>query len=214
MKRWLHDLPSPSVTLLCLQMGNGPRSQASRFIHRLVSNLSLTCRSEIVVKIVNLEDSFKILYLRDLPKPAKHLSYDPSGTFLAASCTDGTVYLYSLSKEEPELKRRIEGVIRSLDIEAETSSRAAWHPDGRAFAAPTATRDIQVISHSDGKLQRSFSGGHMGDITALAWSPNGALLLTAGKDRKVLLWDTKSQKIVARYDTHQDQLKNGVLNIE
>ncbi|MDI1489198.1 MAG: DNA polymerase alpha accessory factor Mcl1 [Ramalina farinacea] len=155
---------------------------------------------ELAVKIVNLEDSFKILYLRDLPKPAKHLSYDPSGTFLAASCTDGAVYLYSLSKEEPELKRKIQGVIRSLDIEAETSSKAAWHPDGRAFAAPTATRDIQVISHSDGELQRSFSGGHMGDITALAWSPNGALLLTAGKDRKVLLWDTKSQKIVARYD--------------
>ena len=166
------------------------------------------------MKIVNLEDSFQILHLRDLPKPAKHLSYDPSGTFLAASCTDGTIYLYNLSKEEPELKRKIQGVIRSLDIEAETSSKAAWHPDGRAFAAPTATRDIQVISHSDGELQRSFSGGHMGDITALAWSPNGALLLTAGKDRKVLLWDTKSQKIVARYDAPSNSIQKWKLNKE
>lgn len=199
MKRWSHGLPSPFGILHCHQMANGQQLPASTFINSFVSNKLLICPSELAVKIVNLEDSFKILYLRDLPKPAKHLSYDPSGTFLAASCTDGAVYLYSLSKEEPELKRKIQGVIRSLDIEAETSSKAAWHPDGRAFAAPTATRDIQVISHSDGELQRSFSGGHMGDITALAWSPNGALLLTAGKDRKVLLWDTKSQKIVARY---------------
>ncbi|KAL9627243.1 MAG: hypothetical protein Q9204_006709, partial [Flavoplaca sp. TL-2023a] len=47
---------------------------------------------------------------------------------------------------------------------------------------------------------RAFSGGHMGDITTLAWSPNGALLATSASDRKILLWDTKTQKIVARYD--------------
>ena len=89
-------------------------------------------------------------------------------------------------------------MIRSLDIESESSSRAVWHPDGRAFAAPTATRDIQVISSGDGERQRAFSGGHLGDVTALAWSPNGALLITAGLDRNILVWDTKTQKILAR----------------
>ena len=38
----------------------------------------------------------------------------------------------------------------------------------------------------------------MGDITALTWSPNGALLTTAGADRKILLWDTQTQKVLAR----------------
>ena len=42
----------------------------------------------------------------------------------------------------------------------------------------------------------------MGDITAVAWSPNGALLASAGADRKVLLWDTKTQKIIARLVPH------------
>ena len=151
------------------------------------------------VKIVNIEDPLTILHLRGLPKPAKHLSYDPSGSYLAASCTDGIIYVYSLSKEEPELKTKIDGVIRGLDVESEISSKAIWHPDGRAFAAPTVTRDIQVVSHGDGEKQRSFSGGHLGDVTALAWSPNGAMLLTAGADKKILLWDTKSQKVLARY---------------
>lgn len=149
---------------------------------------------------MNIADPFKILYLRELPKPAKHVSFDPSGSYLAASCTNGIVYIYSLSTEEPELVRKVDGLIRSLDIESEISSRAIWHPDGRAFAAPTATRDIQVVSSGDGERQRNFSGAHMGDVTALAWSPNGALLLSAGSDRKVLLWDTKTQKVLLRYD--------------
>ena len=158
----------------------------------------LTVYSELAVKVVNIEDTYKILYLKEQPKPIKHLSFDPSGSYITASCTDGNVYLYSLSKEEPELVRKVEGVIRSLEAESEITSRTIWHPDGRAFAAPTATRDIQIISTSDGERQRAFSGGHMGDITALAWSPNGALLLTAGLDGKILIWDTRTQKIIGR----------------
>lgn len=157
----------------------------------------MTC-SELTVKIVNIQDIYKVLYLRDLPKPAKHLSFDPSGSYIATSCADGIVYVYKLSTEEPELVRKVDGLIRSLDVESESSSRAIWHPDGRAFAAPTATRDIQVVSSGDGERQRAFSGGHMGDVTALVWSPNGALLITAASDGKILLWDTKTQKILAR----------------
>ena len=51
-----------------------------------------------------------------------------------------------------------------------------------------------------GRTRESFSNGHTGDVTALAWSPNGAMLATAGKDRKILLWETKTQKVIASYD--------------
>ena len=56
------------------------------------------------------------------------------------------------------------------------------------------------MSKHDWERQRAFVDGHLGDITAVAWSPNGALLLSAGTDRKVLLWETKTQKILARYE--------------
>lgn len=155
--------------------------------------------SELTVKIIDTGDMTRVLYIRDLPKSTKHLTFHPSGSYLAISCTDGIVYIYSITTEQPDLVRKVDGLIRSLEGDAEASSRAIWHPDGRAFAAPTATKDIFVVSRSDGERQRGFSGGHMGDITALAWSPNGALLVSAGSDRKILLWETKTQKIIARY---------------
>lgn len=164
----------------------------------VVARQMLIRDSEISVRVVNIADEMKVLYLRDHPKPVKHLSFDPSGTYLAASCTNGIVYIYSISTEEPEMVRKVENLIRVLETDVEASSRVVWHPDGRAFAAPTATRDIVVVSRSDGERQRVFSGGHMGDVTALAWSPNGALLVTAGADRKIILWETKSQRILAR----------------
>lgn len=154
--------------------------------------------SELEIKIVDTRDMTSVLYIRDLPKPPKHLSFHPDGSHLAVSCTDGIVYIYSISTEEPVLTKKYDGLIRSLDTEDERSSEVIWHPDGRAFAIPTATRDVQVISRDDGEKQRAFSGGHMGDITALAWSSNGALLATSASDRKILIWDTKTQKVIAR----------------
>ncbi|KAL8740475.1 MAG: hypothetical protein Q9190_006831 [Brigantiaea leucoxantha] len=155
---------------------------------------------ELEIKIVHTQDSLNVLYIRDLKKPPKHLDFHPSGSHLAVSCTDGIVYIYSLSTEEPMLDRQVDDLIRKLEAEDGKSSKAIWHPDGRAFAAPTATRDIQIISREDGERQRAFSNGHFGDITALSWSPNGALLATAGLDKKILVWDTKTQGVLARYD--------------
>ncbi|RYP29242.1 hypothetical protein DL767_006841 [Monosporascus sp. MG133] len=155
---------------------------------------------ELTVKLVRTDDNSEIRHLNEHNKPTKHLAFDPKGNIIALSCTDGIVYVYSLTSEQPELIRRVDGIIGALDAESETSSKVSWHPDGRAFAAPTPTRDIQVISKNDWEKQRAFSGGHTGDVTALAWSPNGAILASAGKDKKIILWETKTQTIMARLD--------------
>ncbi|KAJ0423861.1 hypothetical protein BJY00DRAFT_277562 [Aspergillus carlsbadensis] len=155
---------------------------------------------ELTVKLVNIEDMTKVKYLREQSKGAKHISFDPNGRFVAVSCTDGVVYLYSMDTEEPELVQKLDGVIRRLEPEDEATARVVWHPDGTAFATAEATRDIAVFSAGQWKKEMTFSGGHNGDITAIAWSPNGALLVTAAKDGEVLLWDSKTQKVLRRYD--------------
>jgi len=87
---------------------------------------------------VNTSDMSRVLYLRDQLRPVKSASFDHSGALLAVSCTDGVIYVYSLSSEEPQLVKRVDGLISLLDSESEASAKVAWHPDGRAFGAPNA----------------------------------------------------------------------------
>jgi chromosome transmission fidelity protein 4 len=142
----------------------------------------------------------EVKYLREQSKGVKHVAFDPSGRYLAASCSDGIIYVYSIDEPEPQLAQKIDGVIGRLETDDEATSQVAWHPDGTAFAAVEAPRDITVVSVSDWTKQTKFSGGHNGTITAIAWSPNGSLLASAGADRQVLLWETRTQKILRKYD--------------
>ncbi|GAM83598.1 hypothetical protein ANO11243_015860 [Dothideomycetidae sp. 11243] len=155
---------------------------------------------ELVVKMVSVADMTRVIQLKEQKKPVKHVSFDQSGSLLAVSCSDGVVYVYSVSSEQPQLVQKIDGLIKVLETDAETSSAILWHPDGRALAAPTATRAIQVVSKSDWQNQKSFPSGHAGDLTAAAWSHNGALLVSAAQDRSLTLWDTKTQEIIKKFD--------------
>lgn len=169
-------------------------------MNELKDETKLTTVSELVVKVVNTQDMTNVLYLRDQTRAVKHVSFDPSGTYLAVSCTDGHIFIYRLSSSEPEMIKQVDGMIKSLDSDAEASSRVIWHPDGRAFATPTPSRDIQVMSWSDWERQKSFKTGHSGDITSAVWAPNGALLATTASDLSLRLWDTKTQKLLQQYD--------------
>lgn len=155
---------------------------------------------ETVVKVVNVEDNHKVMTLRSQTNSAKHISFHPSGNYLAVSGTDGAIYIYSLSTEEPELVKKVDGIIKALEGDSETSSKVAWHPDGRAFLAQTATRDLAVVDRVNWEKQRIFTNGHNGDITDYAWSPNGAFLASAGTDGKIIIWECKTQTILTKYD--------------
>jgi chromosome transmission fidelity protein 4 len=149
----------------------------------------------------------RVKYLREQSKAVKHVTFSPSGELLAVSCSDGIVNIYSMLEEDPKLVRKVDGVIRSLDTEDEATSRVVWHPDGTAFAAAEATRDIAIVSTSAWTKQKTFASGHTKDITALAWSPNGAFLASAGADGKIVLWETKTQNILQTFDF------GGVINL-
>ncbi|KAK4063227.1 uncharacterized protein Triagg1_9612 [Trichoderma aggressivum f. europaeum] len=155
---------------------------------------------ELTVKVVNTQDIKQLRHLNEHGRAARYVSLDPNGRIAAISCVDGIIYIYSLTAEQPELIHKVDGVIGAGDADSEASVKAVWHPDGRAFAVATPTRDIQVVSKNDWEKQRSFTNGHSADITALAWSPNGVMLASACKGGKVLIWETSTQNVIQRYE--------------
>ncbi|KAJ6171586.1 Dihydroxy-acid/6-phosphogluconate dehydratase [Penicillium chermesinum] len=155
---------------------------------------------ELTVKVVKVKDMTQVKYLREQAKGTKHVTFHPQGRYIAVSGTDGILYVYSLDGDEPELSRKLDGAIRRLEPDAEATSRAVWHPDGTAFVVATATRDISLYSISSWNQEKTFSGGHTGDITALAWSPNGAVLASAGLDGRIVLWDSRTQSILQTHE--------------
>lgn len=141
-----------------------------------------------------------VKYLREQTKGVKHVSFHPSGKYVATSCLDGIVYIYSMVDIEPLLVTKIDGVIKKLNPNDDATCLASWHPDGKAFGVADSANNISVVSVGDWKRQEIFCGGHHSDITAICWSPNGAFLVTAGVDGQIILWETRTQNILKRYN--------------
>lgn len=158
------------------------------------------CSDEIKVKIVKRSDIEQIHVIGNLPKPAKHVSFDPKGSWLACSCTDGKIYLYSLSGTEPTFVRAIDGVIPRLDTTEDASSKCMWHPTGDIFACATASREIAIVSAQDGIILQRTAALHNGPITGISWTPNGRLLASAAFDGNLIVWDAKSFQALQQYN--------------
>ena len=71
---------------------------------------------ETSVKLVSLEDNTNLRTLKEHGRPTKHLAFDPKGSMLALSCTDGVIYIYSLTAEHPELMKKVDGVIGRMHV--------------------------------------------------------------------------------------------------
>ena len=59
------------------------------------------------------------------------------------------------------------------------------------------------------KLLASFD--HQDEVYDAAFSPDGARILTASRDKTAKLWDAASGKLLASFD-HQDSVKNGAFS--
>lgn len=76
----------------------------------------------------------------------------------------------------------------------------AWEPQGDLIASADSNGKIQVWDAATGAVQFSFQGQIGGNVSALAWSPNGKYLAAAGQD--VRIWDVAQNKLHYTYTGH------------
>lgn len=74
----------------------------------------------------------------------------------------------------------------------------AWSPDGRRFACARGAHGLRLLD-ADGEVLATRKQAHTDELTGLAFSHDGALLVTCGEDQRVQAWDGRTLDPVARF---------------
>lgn len=116
------------------------------------------------------------------------LAFRPGTAELASSSADGTVQWWDA---------RDGRVLGRLDLGVSLTA-VAWEPSGEPLLAVGGADGRVVLWHPPSGQQAGVLAGHTGLIRALAWSPDGRLLATAGDraegDEGIVLWDVDQRQ--------------------
>jgi WD40 repeat protein len=99
-------------------------------------------------------------------------------------------------------------ITQTRQITSEVAGSVAYAPDGESLAL-SVSNDITLRTGSDLSSQGARLTGHTGQVMALAWSPDSALLASgAVDDRTVRLWNPESGKQTRAFEGHSGWIRS------
>lgn len=124
----------------------------------------------------------------NLAKPAAERTYNLGGqaiTAVAFAPDNATVALAAADKSLSI--RNGDKEVKKVTLPAEARA-VAFAPGGTSVAVGLADNSVRLFTIADGKEAKT-SAAHTGAVSALAYTPKGDLILTAGADKTVRVWN-------------------------
>ncbi len=167
----------------------------------------LACTDDKTLQIWDVRHR-KVLYQPGNLVSGAHNSvlWSPHGNHLALAGSDGSLNILDTSNP-----RDIRVINRYKNIPARKNKvLLAWSPDSSLIAV-NAYKMVQVRIASTGEVASSL-GSPESDSVTFGWSPDGLGIATASGDSSVQLWDQKTGRLIADYDTG-DENSSPVTNL-
>ncbi|MBI1259295.1 MAG: hypothetical protein GC204_17655 [Chloroflexi bacterium] len=115
------------------------------------------------------------------------------GDTLASGGWDNTVRLWNCAEKRELCAITLDDWVRDLSVS----------PDGQFAAAACKDGTVSLIAFASGEVVHTFQA-HEGGVDSSAFSPDGALLVTGGRDSLVKLWDLRdlSDQPLMQFEGH------------
>ena len=145
------------------------------------------------VRLWNLQDG-AMTVLRGHKAQILAVAFSPDGRTLVSGSDDSIIRWWDIASGQ---------VLKTISNDTAHGIRSlAFSPDGKWLAVP-GRLEARLRDAASGELRQQYIG-HDNHVLCVAFSPDGAQLLTGGMDHTARLWDRASGRLLATFRGHSD----------